>query len=153
MGKMATYSPLSWPFDWNGLSQFQKKVLYGIPFIGPQYRARKHIESQLQSRPDPCVDVWPTDEDTRSIVATMAPILQKYFNWPNSHFIPEDPFDVIFWDHTGDLISAEADAALASALGLPKEFSFLELAVQRLAYIDVVNRVAVTKNQQNDRVR
>ena len=59
------------------------------------------IHKQLLARPKPLPGVWGDDPKRLQTARYLCGVLKEEYDWPNNHFIPDDPFDIIFqipWD-------------------------------------------------------
>lgn len=82
-------------------------------------RVRQDIGEVLSARPRPDPGVWGTDPARIRTGLTLCRKIQEEYEWPNDHFIPEDPFDIamlIPWD---DLEIVELMLALEESLQFP----------------------------------
>ena len=117
-GKNIPISPLHWPFDWNHLPSWQT-FLSAIPVVGPQARAYRAVVRQLKLRPNWCFELWDGySEVERHLSKTIARIAQVGLGWPNAHFIPADPFEIIVWDRYGDLATSGLLTEIEAEAGL-----------------------------------
>jgi len=112
---MKKIEPLSWPNNWeNGLPK-RKLSRFGfgkIPPFGVEYKVEKHIQSQLLSRaPEVCLSLWGNDETRLNIYREFCDIIKHWFKWKNQNFIPDDPFQIIFFDATGFHVDDARDDA------------------------------------------
>ena len=120
----AEYLPaLHWPSYWTAPNPLQRFLL-GVPVVGLQARVRDGFERQLRSRGPGWDERWTNvdcDPDTRR---TVSAVIQRWFEWPNDHFIPEDTFGILIWDWRAyfidDLTVSSAVEELETQLGLPR---------------------------------
>ena len=89
--------PLTWPDCWKKPSAI-KKVLLGIPIVGPQAKTYKQICAQLEERTTDCLVNWGDNPERQYFAAEVSRILKTNLKWPNSFFIPADPFEILCWD-------------------------------------------------------
>ena len=83
-----------------------------IPFLGwslaaalEQSRFRpmvQEVERQLRARPD-TTNNWGAPSPRQEVSRRLRPILADEFGWPNDHFLPDDPFGIVFWAHRDGL--------------------------------------------------
>jgi len=116
--------PLFWPFDWNSLSGLQKSFLE-FPFFGARARAHREIISQLTRRSVECLAHWDNfSEKERELAKKISKIVCKCFAWPNEYFLPDDPFEIMIWERSGDFMATtEAIATIENELGLKQKTS------------------------------
>jgi hypothetical protein len=74
--------------------------------------------AQLQARPSPSADRWGTGDCRRDVGQTLCSLVQRTYDWPNDHFIPEDPVDVVFLMPDDDLEIVEVILEFQKALGV-----------------------------------
>jgi len=86
---------LSWPFDWGRLSKLDRFLL-GMPLIGAQAKAKRHIDAQLRGRTPECLRLW--SPERVDLARRLSDILAFQFRWPNALFIPDDPLQILCWD-------------------------------------------------------
>ncbi len=102
---MNKIKPLLWPDDWSdGLpkSKWSRFWLGKFPPFGAEYKAEQFINKQLKQRNhDDSLSYWGTDNERITILNEFCIIIKNWFKWPNQNFIPDDPFQVIFFDATG----------------------------------------------------
>jgi len=60
--------------------------------------------SQLSSRPSNIETNWNDNARRLEIFKIINGALENYSKWPNSSFIPEDPFEIVVWDHSACLL-------------------------------------------------
>lgn len=125
-------APLAWPPSWERCrpkSRFTR-FFVGVPFIGPQAGAFRFVCRQLASRNQSCLDLWGSDPLRSQLAAKVSAILKDYLRWPNSLFIPPDPFQIVGWDHTvysvDHLLVTEAFMVIEDKTGAKLSDSFFE---------------------------
>ena len=77
-----------------------QSFLLGMPFIGPEHRTHMLLAAQLQQRDETCLLAWGDACDRIRLARQVSGIIHKWLYWPNDFFIPEDPFEILVWDHT-----------------------------------------------------
>lgn len=95
--------PLAWPPNWRETIK-RKRILLGIPVVGPQEKAFAHISKQLSERDPKCLVAWGSDCRRQQLAMSCSKILKSEFGWPNAHFLPTDPFEIICWDKSAYFI-------------------------------------------------
>src|SRR5207248_281522 len=55
---------------------------------------------QLLSRPE-CLGAWGDDPHRRELAQTLCQALARAKKWPNDRFIPDDPFEIAFFEPSG----------------------------------------------------
>ncbi len=108
---------LSWPPGFADRSQV-KRFFQDMPIIGINKRAHRHICAQLDSRCAACLRAWGDDPEVLRLLLVVAPLVREYMRWPSAHFMPDDPCDILFFDPTMELRSAEAMMSIGDALNL-----------------------------------
>jgi hypothetical protein len=81
--------------------------LIGWSFVAALEKARfrpiiQEISGQLLARPD-TVEHWQASEKFKSLGQPLRSLIASEFGWPNDHFLPEDPFVIVFWAHRDGL--------------------------------------------------
>lgn len=117
-------TPLHWSINWEHLTPMQR-VLMWTPIIGPQGRIYTDLLRQLKQRAPDDLAAWDLyTRDERVLALAVCDILGETLGWPVAVFLPEDPADIPFWDHTGDMADVEAVLAVEEILGttVPSEF-------------------------------
>jgi hypothetical protein len=71
------------------------------PVIGTDIRIVRDVRTQLKQRPSFPMDAWKGFEDVDGIV-TFSKRLASANEWPNHHYGPEDPVDLLFFFTDGD---------------------------------------------------
>jgi hypothetical protein len=119
--------PLEWPVDWNKLSFFQRVFMWN-PFFGKAISIHRDISKQLDDRTKDGLSQWEKyPEETFNLSVQVSEILISSLGWPKSScFIPDDPAEIILWDQTGDLDSAEAVNAIEELVGVTMSDEFWE---------------------------
>ncbi len=59
------------------------------------------VKEQLLARPKPDPNIWGNNSVRQEMGQYLCATLKEEYEWPNDHFIPEDPFDIAFqipWD-------------------------------------------------------
>lgn len=110
-----------------------EKFWYWIPFLGWAYANLlwhkrtspivEHIETQLARRPRPEPLSWGSNPRRVQIGLCLSRVAKEEMGWPNDHFIPADPVNVVFWAHNDGLdfesavmlIEAELDVEMSEA--------------------------------------
>lgn len=112
--------PLQWPplfYQPVQLSWFQR-------LFAPDDRYRQvteQLKRELKARPRPEPPTWGADPERVRIALLLCKKTQETYDWPNDHFIPEDPFEIIAllpWD---DLDVVELAMALEEDLTIDIE--------------------------------
>ena len=91
--------PLHWPHDFS--PAINRTWCWGRGFGREYHRVVAHISGQLEARESPPETVWGTEPTRRSIAPRICHRIQELFEWPNDHFLPDDPIDILFlapWD-------------------------------------------------------
>ncbi len=89
-----------------------RSFLLGFPLIGPQAGAYRDICAQLEQRTPECWSLWGDDARLKA-AQFVAGTLAEAVEWPNPIFIPEDPYELLFWDHKSCAID---DLSLVDAM-------------------------------------
>jgi hypothetical protein len=63
----------------------------------------EQVEKQLTSRPQPEPAIWGNDPRRAQIGLFLSRIAKEEMGWPNDHFVPADPVEVVFWAHEDGL--------------------------------------------------
>ena len=91
-------------------SRTQKICLF-IPVLGWEValwlqfgrigKVLKDLESQLDQREYFPSDAWGTDQRRLQLVRVVADVIKEVQRWPNDHFLPEDPWDLLVLEEEG----------------------------------------------------
>jgi acyl carrier protein len=90
----------------------------GMPIIGPQASERRGIITQLKQREASCLAFWSKNKQRREVFEAISKIIQRDFGYPNNYFIPEDPFEILFWDDFDGMAVVEASMNLEDKFGI-----------------------------------
>jgi len=140
--------PLKWPVDWSKLTSWQR-VMIDVPLIGVRDRVFKEFVAQMQQRAADSSEFWnqfsPAEMEVQQIISRIA---VEELGWPNSHFLPSDPFEIIMWDGTGDIATAAALDRMEKEFGLRRrsDSEWQELASHVFGY--VVQKIASERAQE-----
>ena len=99
--------PLRWPDRLARPNAFSR-LLWGVPFLGPDARAYSSFRKQVGSRSPSCLSEWRNDTRLLEIRDEIAKILVREMEWPSPFFLPEDPCSILFFDPTVDIKSGVA---------------------------------------------
>jgi hypothetical protein len=88
---------LRFPPQWPDIQR--RSILLGFPLIGPQAGAYHDICAQLAQRTPECWSLWGADEARLKAAQFVAKTLAEAVEWPDPILIPQDPFELLFWDH------------------------------------------------------
>ena len=91
------WPPLQFPPQWPDIRR--RGLLLGIPLIGPQAGAHDDICQQLALRTAECWTLWGPNEARVKAAQFVAKTVAEEVRWPNPIFIPDDPSELVFWDH------------------------------------------------------
>lgn len=80
--------------------------------------AFKNLSDQLAKRPKPAPEIWGDGPLRRRIGPFLSRILKENYDWPNDHFIPEDPFSIALLMPWDDLDVIEVSLQLEDALNI-----------------------------------
>jgi hypothetical protein len=115
---MNSTKPLEWPVNWAALTPSQK-LLMDFHFVGTLDRSFKGIAEQLKHRSEVSRDSWkPFCTKEQTIARVIARIAKEEIGWPNTYFIPDDPFEILLWDAGEDLLTTSALERIESDIGL-----------------------------------
>lgn len=95
-------------FGWLVAAVLSRSRCYGI---------ESSIEQQLRLRDEIPDEVWP-DAEERAIARRIAQISMTEIDWPNDHFIPGDPFEIMVALRTGDLCELSAMVRIEEEFGV-----------------------------------
>lgn len=91
--------PLHWPESFSVSHKPWYKMLFTAD---KQYKPTiDYVKRQLIERDKPDPAWWGNDPVRFKVAKQVCHRIQERYEWPNDHFIPEDPFDVLFltpWD-------------------------------------------------------
>ena len=89
--------PLRHPRQWPDLQR--RSLLVGFPIIGPQAGAYADICRQLSLRAPECWSLWGPNAARVEAARFVAKVVGEAVEWPNPILIPDDPYELVFWDH------------------------------------------------------
>lgn len=132
--------PLTWLPTEAKLS-FWKKLLY----FSSNKKNYYCIRDQLASRTDAVWQLWPTGR--RDLAKGISRLIAEEIRWPNSFFIPDDPCEILLWEHSSSIY---LDSALTGITELllgkitpPDELLELYSQLHDLRYGFFVDRIAI----------
>jgi hypothetical protein len=98
---------LEWPINWKRTTGIQSLFL-DVPFIGTRALVWKNLCSQMRERTTACLNDWEVfQREEKELARRISAIVRDGLGWPNDLFIPSDPFEIVVWDHYGDLGTTE----------------------------------------------
>lgn len=113
-------TPLQWPtfFQRPDRSSWIKQL-----FMPDRNYAQvtEHLKRQLLTRSHPDPMVWGEDPKRSEIASVVCKRIQEEYSWPNDHFLPNDPCDIVFLTPWDDLESVELAMQLEEDLGIHLE--------------------------------
>lgn len=125
---MSGYSPLSLHDLPRKQRSIAETVLAYIPVVGwiiashlywlrvrPQMASLNRQVSARTNRPSQ--SVWGESQLQQEIGALVCRLAAKHFGWPNDHFIPSDPVELVFFEDDGEGISLMME--LEQSLSVP----------------------------------
>ena len=105
------FLPLKFPCQWPDLCR--RSLLVGFPVIGSQVGAYHDLCAHLNQRTPECWALWGPDPERIRAAQFVAETLADAVEWPNLILHPEDPFELLFWDHKSCAID---DLSLVEAM-------------------------------------
>ena len=129
----AGVSPLHWPGGRRpSTADVSRRGLFLIPIVGSVLWHRAYsrlmtpivdqIASQLRSRP-PMWKLWGMPPDRLVYAKQISHIVANEIGWPNDHFIPEDPFEIVFFaplDDGGAVLEILVKLGKLLGAGMPR---------------------------------
>ena len=85
----------------------KRSFLCGIPLVSREARARKDIKRQLALRDNSVLSAWAPESALLDCHHRVAELIRGYFGWPNTHFLPDDPCELLFYCQESDMIVVE----------------------------------------------
>jgi hypothetical protein len=114
--------PLVLPDRYRSPNRMQR-FLRDVPIFGLLAQMRRHFCSVLRNRTSAVVSEWGSSVEVNRCLCVVSPLVQAYFRWPNSYFIPDDPCKYLLWDTSwGGLLDCEFMVELTEKLSLPDDF-------------------------------
>jgi len=106
--------PLSWPqIEWMCPSS-RERMWSRIPLLGWFISGRlyvkrvspvvQEIKTQLEARPIFPSTEWGSNPRRLEMARGIRRIIRDQMGWPNDHFIPDDPMDIVCWAHEDGLV-------------------------------------------------
>ena len=96
--------------------------------VGP---IRRRLCNQLISRPRSIRRFWEGDAMFLTIAQTVCEVAQTEMGWPCASFVPEDPFEVVFWSYEDGLDAVAALIELEDHFGCALPDEVAEYFVER----------------------
>ncbi len=110
------FAPLHFPPQWPDIRR--RSFLLGLPLLGPQAGAYRNICAQLSQRTPDCWSLWGPDAARVQAAQFVAKTLAETVEWPDPILHPDDPLELLFWDHKScaidDLSLVDAELTLES---------------------------------------
>ena len=92
-----------------------------FPFYGLNNRKRREICIQIRKRTRANTkQYWPSPE-LETIAGELAKVIQSYFNWPNTHFLPDDPMEFLLFEPGDGLLAAGVLLKIEEEYTIPPE--------------------------------
>jgi hypothetical protein len=76
------------------------------------------VGKQLITRPEPSQSIWGSTPERVNMAQYVCAVIKDTYAWPNSHFIPEDPLDVVFQMPFGEVDLVECIVRLQEDLSI-----------------------------------
>jgi hypothetical protein len=108
---------LEWPGDFYEPvpSSWLKRFLDPYPNFVP---VKEALDRQLRERSRPDPGVWGDDPLRVRTALAACKLIQENYQWPNDHFLPADPFDIVCLIPWDDLDIVELVMSLEEHLGV-----------------------------------
>lgn len=99
--------PLHWPDFYPAESAKPESIWEKLPLVGWWFSPSDfkpvidNINEQLLARPKPDITVWGNDLTRQKMAQYICSTIKTEYGWPNDHFIPNDPVEIVFqfpWD-------------------------------------------------------
>jgi acyl carrier protein len=94
------YPPLYWP-DETECPDAQRGWFNRFLAFGPT-NAERHLTDQIAARGPVPASAWGDDPDRAALAREVSTIIADILQWPNAHFIPEDPLRYVLYVIGGD---------------------------------------------------
>ncbi|RYG75021.1 hypothetical protein EON80_02020 [bacterium] len=117
-------APLHWPESYQPTPREPRSFWERLPLIGEWFEASDYPEvvptlmGQLAARPKPDPTIWGDDPVRVEMALYLCNVVQQAYGWPNDHFLPEDPFEIVFLEPWDDLEIIECAMQVEEDLGL-----------------------------------
>lgn len=139
---------LKWPVDLSRLSPLQRRLVFFTYLFGVKSYNWRGIDGQLQNRHLFDLNEWDKYPELIDASRRCSKILCKRLGWSNDLFLPDDPFDIVFYDYRGDLDGIEADMAIEKEFGVTlEEPSLDDYANERMPYHEVLRKILERSGQ------
>lgn len=119
--------PLRWPDTGIPLPSAREAWWKRVPIIGGciagylsirrEWSVARTFHDQVRQRPRADPRIWGDDPARQRVAICLAQAIQKAGRWPNAHFLPDDPIDILWWEHDGGLEPIEVHFELEESLG------------------------------------
>lgn len=137
--------PLEWPsLDGETLSLF-RRVTFFFPVFGQASIIKRHIDDQLRARERQLLHTWDEYPSIAPLAFKCSALIKKHFRWINAYFLPNDPFDILFFDYTGDLVRIEAEIEIKKELNISQSLVLIDCANHGLKYFQVLKLMKAHK--------
>ena len=97
--------PLQWPEFY--LQPVQMSWLKRLWHKSDYLQVMEYLQRQLLTRSRPDLRIWGEDPMRIRMGIVVCKKIQETYEWPNDHFLPEDPFDILMLMPWDDLEIAE----------------------------------------------
>jgi len=120
--------PLQWPQSVANPTDWQK-VLMGFWHFGPDIHAYKQFRAEIAAREESCLECWMLTERERQARDLIVKIVAGIMDWPNAHFLPDDPMDILLQQEPLDLSAGETLVRIEAQfqISLPEDCHKLRL--------------------------
>lgn len=82
-----------------------------IRWLGFSHKKRS-LHEQMEARSSLPPEVWGPSQERRQFASEISEIIRDRFYWPNAHFQPEDPFDLVLFVDEGSIDGLDIDETL-----------------------------------------
>lgn len=137
MGKQ-TFDALRWPSICWSTDSTLGKLFFHLPIVGTASHFHRSINQQLRKRTPNVLNLWGDYPSLIHLSTLCSPLIAQHFNWDNGLFIPTDPFDILFFDYTGDMVAIEAEVDIKACLNISDHLLLIECANNTLLYYQVI---------------
>ena len=79
---------------------------------------RKLIAQQIAARRHSTRAAWGENPRRQAVARAICETIQRVFGWPNAHFLPDDPLDLLMREFWQDVAGSPWETGLARHLGM-----------------------------------
>jgi hypothetical protein len=146
------YKPLEFPNEWLKQSQWGK-ISIGLPIIGLDRIVWKKLQKELLKRDVSALRVWPRNDRMLKIRDIVCGLVEEYFCWQNSYFLPDDPCEIVFfrpYSVSDNLYEEEFISVLEEKFGIQWDTVFPLKFPPQMSFGEFVEKIELNSKDSSD---